>query len=263
MAKKKHHEEHENLERWLVSYADFITLLFAFFTILYALGQTDKAKYKNAIENIQRAFQSAGGVFPLKGSPFTPFQKEADKGSQVPPSAKDSGRYSMSEAQMMERITEQVKGLFEKTTGLSATSEDVEVVKSPEGFKIRLGEALLFKPGSDKIKRENVAFLYEMGKRLAELELPIQVEGHSDGIETKKKKSQEDPAGFQLSLNRSYNMLRFLVEATDYPKDKISLAALGDAQPIASNDSTEGRARNRRVEISVMTPDHEIKTLPW
>ncbi len=79
--RKKHAAEHENLERWLVSYADFITLLFAFFTVLYAISQQDKAKYQKAVDNIQRSFLSAGGIFPLKGSPFTPFERPPGKGS--------------------------------------------------------------------------------------------------------------------------------------------------------------------------------------
>lgn len=260
MAKKHKHEEHENLERWLVSYADFITLLFAFFTILYALGQTDKAKYKEAVESIQRAFQSSGGVFPLRGSPFTPFGKGADKGSQVPPSSKDSGHYSMAEAQLMDRIREEVQGMFEKSTGLSPDSDDVEVVKTPEGYKIRLGEALVFKPGSDRIRRENVPFLMEIGQRLANLEVPIQVEGHSDGVERAKKSINADDNAYELSLNRSYNMMRFLVQASKFPKDQISMSAYGDTKPIADNESPEGRRRNRRVEISVITPDQRVKT---
>ena len=262
MAKKHKHEEHENLERWLVSYADFITLLFAFFTILYALGQTDKAKYKQAIESIQRAFQSQGGVFPLKGSPFSPYEKQENKGTQTP--SMDPGKASKSDQQAMERLTEQVRGLFERTTGLSATADDVEVVKSPEGFKIRLGEALLFKPGSDKINRDQIPFLYEMGRRLAFLEMPIQVEGHSDGVEIKGRDvATKSEKAFQLSLNRSYNMVRFLVEGAKFPQDKISLAGYGDTQPLASNDSPEGRRKNRRVEISVTTPDSSVKELAY
>lgn len=263
MGKKKHHEEHENLERWLVSYADFITLLFCFFVVMYALGQTDKAKYKNAIESIQKAFRSGGGVFPLKGSPFTPYSKEADHGSQVPPSEKDAGQYSLSEQQMLARIREEVEGLFQKTTGLSSQEEDIEVVKTPEGFKIRLGEALLFKKGSDKIRRDHVPFLFEMGKRLARMDVPIQVEGHSDGFEKGRGPASGDNGAYELSLTRSINMYRFLVQGTAFPKDKISLAAYGDTQPLAANDSEEGRQRNRRVEISVVTPDHEIKSMPW
>src|SRR3954462_7775106 len=91
---KKPPEEHENLERWLISYAVFITLLFAFFTVLYALSQTDKAKYQKAVENIQRSFLSAGGIFPLKGTPFQPFEKPPNRGSQVPPNPQDTGGHS-------------------------------------------------------------------------------------------------------------------------------------------------------------------------
>lgn len=262
MAKKQHHEEHENLERWLVSYADFITLLFAFFTILYALGQTDKAKYKQAVESIQRAFQSSGGVYPLKGSPFSPFDRPMDKGTQVP--THKSGKFSKADEAAAEKIVEQVRGMFEKTTGLSARSDEVEVVHTPEGFKIRLGEALLFKAGSDRMSRESIPFLYEMGKRLAALDLQIQVEGHSDSGETKRGlSSTRGGDGFSLSLNRSYNMVRFLVEGANYPQNKISLAGFGDTVPIAANDSPEGRSKNRRVEISIITPDQQIKELPW
>ena len=92
--KKKHGEEHENLERWLVSYADFITLLFAFFTVMYALSLQDKSKYKTAVENIQRSFLNGGGILPLRGSPFTPFEKAPDQGSQTPPDVTEDGKFS-------------------------------------------------------------------------------------------------------------------------------------------------------------------------
>ncbi len=262
MAKKRHHEEHENLERWLVSYADFITLLFAFFTILYALGQTDKAKYQKAIESIQKAFLTTGGVFPQRGSPFTPFIKEQDKGSQVPPKPKDLGPNSKTEQEIMDRIAEQLKGIFERSTGLAADPKDIEVLKSSNGFKIRLSETMLFKANSDKLKREQIPFLFEMGKRLARLDLPIQVEGHSDRVEGLLNKDS-NRQGWQLSVNRSFNILKFLVEGAEFPKQNISISGFGDVQPIASNDSPEGRRKNRRVEIAIITPDQNIKDLEW
>src|ERR1700680_3675781 len=104
MARKKAHAEHENLERWLVSYADFITLLFAFFTVLYALSQTDKAKYKDAIENIQRAFLNPGGVFPLKGTPFVPYEQAPDKGSPQPPNPKNQGQFAATQREALSHL---------------------------------------------------------------------------------------------------------------------------------------------------------------
>src|SRR6188508_1403296 len=99
MAKREHHEEHENHERWLVSYADFITLLFAFFTVLYALSQQDKTKYKDAVENIQRAFTQSGGVFSVRRVPFSPFEKTPDKGNVFSASPDDTGNQSKFEAE--------------------------------------------------------------------------------------------------------------------------------------------------------------------
>ncbi len=262
MAKKQHHEEHENLERWLVSYADFITLLFATFTALYALGQTDKAKIQKAIESIQKAFLTSGGVFPQRGTPFTPFEKEQDKGTQVPPKPKDMGQNSKAEQEVLDKINEQLKGIFERVTGLSPSKNELEVLKTANGFKIRMGETMLFKPNSDKLKRENIPFLFEMGKRLARLDLPIQIEGHSDKTEDIKP-GDRNPQGWQLSVNRSFNILKFLVEGAEFPKVHISMAGFGDAVPLASNDSAEGRRKNRRVEISVITPDQNIKDLEW
>jgi len=262
MAKKQHHEEHENLERWLVSYADFITLLFATFTALYALGLTDKAKVQKAIESIQKAFLTSGGIFPQRGTPFTPFEKEQDKGSLVPPKPKDIGRNSKTEQEILDRIREQLNNIFERVTGLNHNQKDLEVIKTSNGFKIRLGESMLFNPNSDKLKIETIPFLFEMGKRLARLDLPIQIEGHSDKSENLKREDS-NRQGWQLSVNRSYNILKFLVEGAEFPKYHISMAGFGDTIPLSLNDSVEGRRKNRRVEIAVITPDQNIKDLEW
>lgn len=246
------------MERWLVSYADFITLLFAFFTVLYALSMTDKAKYKNAVENIQRAFLSAGGIFPMKGSPFIPFDRPADRGSALPPSPNDQGNFSKSEQEANGRVAEQIRGMFESTTGLGLQAGDVEVSHSDGGYKIRLGENILFSQKSDKIKKEHIPFLFEVGKRLAELGYPIQIEGHTD-----RAPAANDHANWELSLSRSYNVVRFLVVAAGFPENKISVAGFGDTQPIASNETAEGRSKNRRVEISIVAPNHNVETLVW
>ena len=256
MARKKPHEEHENHERWLVSYADFITLLFAFFTVLYALSQTEKNKYDKAIENIQRAFMSAGGVFPLKGNPFTPFNKPADKGSALPPGPSDQGPFSKSSDEHLDTMRKQVRGLFERTTGLGLHPTDIEVLETEEGWKIRLGEFVLFKPGSDKLRRKAIPFIYEVGTRLAKMNLPIQIEGHSDNF------PGIDPSeNWRLSINRALTVVTFLVEGTKFPKDKIALAGFADSRPIASNETAAGRARNRRVEIAIIAPNREMVEL--
>lgn len=243
MARKKKHEEHENLERWLVSYADFITLLFAFFTVMYALSQTDKLRYQEAIMSIQRAFLSGGGVFPLKGFPMTPFDKPPDKGSQVPPRSTEVGKYSKTNTNALKR---KLQSLYQQTTGMVGGA-DIDVVAVPEGYKIRFSEGILFSVGASKIKRDNIAFLYEVGNRLKEQGFPIQVEGHTDDS------VNNEMSNWQLSLDRATNVVRFLVEATEFPKDKVSLAGYGATQPLAKGTTPQAQAQNRRVEIVILT----------
>ncbi|MBI4403337.1 MAG: flagellar motor protein MotB [Deltaproteobacteria bacterium] len=255
--RKKKEEEHASLERWLVSYADFITLMFAFFTVLYAISQTDKSKYQAVAESLQRAFMSAGGLFPLRGTPFTPFMKPPDKGSEIPPSFKDTGKQSKQENEAFDRMAYQMRELFEKTSGLSLRPGMVEVLKTPDGFKIRLDEAILYKAGSDKIKRDFVPFLYEISRKLGRLGLPIRIEGHSDNSPSPRT------SNWQLSINRAYNLMQFMVQGCSFPQDRVSILAHGENQPIADNDTPEGRAKNRRVEIAVVTHNRDISSLPF
>ncbi len=253
--KKKVHEE-EKLERWLVSYADFITLLFAFFTVMYALSLKETSQKQEAIEAIERAVQSGGGPYSLKGIPFTPFTQAPNQGALSPPPADALGQQAHSR-EAMERVQEKIEKLFEKNTGLSLAPHDIEVFATKDGFRIRLSESTLFGSGSARIKRENVPFLYEMGQRLKALGMEIQVEGHTDNVRP------ADKTNWQLSLDRSVNIAKFLVEATDYPQNKLGISGFGDTQPISSNRSREGRARNRRVEIAVITGETQVQQLPW
>ena len=260
MARKHKHPEHENLERWLVSYADFITLLFAFFTVLYALSMTDKAKYKNAVENIQKAFLSSGGMFPLKGAPMVPFEKSAEKGAGAFPVQESEGDASKSDSNSQEsqKVAEQIRRLFEKATGIGLAPGDVEVIPTDTGFKIRMGEFLLFKPGSQKIQRENVEFLNQLGKRLATLKADVQIEGHTDAAPSS---TSED--NWKLSVARAYTVVRFLLEGVHFAPSKLSLAGYGDSRPIADNSNILGRRRNRRVEILVNLPDHKFEAVDF
>lgn len=252
MARKHKHEEHENLERWLVSYADFITLLFAFFTVMYATSISDKAKMQQLSESIQKAFLSSGGLFPLKQAALvTPFDNAPATNSETPPSRSNNGAYSKNDQTAVDRIQENLESLFEKTTGLALKHGDLEVYRSEQGFKIRLNESLLYRGTSDKIRKDHIPFLYEVGQRLARLGVKIQTEGHTDNAEN-----------WQLSLNRSFNVAQFLVEGSKFPKDNISVSGFGDTRPIAPNDTPQGRAKNRRVEISVIS-EVQLNELPW
>lgn len=255
--RKKKHEEHENHERWLVSYADFITLLFAFFTVLYALSQSDKSKYKQAVENIQRSFLSAGGIHPLRGSPFSPFERPADKGSYQPPKPNDTGEFAKSTSAAEEKaMAQKIKTIFEQSTGLTINTTDIEILRSEDGYRIRLAEHLLFRAGSSRIRQENVPFLLELGKRLDRIDAKVQIEGHTD-----RDPAQTTEANWKLSLDRAYTVVQFMVQGAGMKVTNLSLAGYGDSAPVTDNATPQGRARNRRVEIGVKLPDRGLLTL--
>ncbi len=249
MAVKKRHEEHENLERWLVSYADFITLLFAFFTVLYALGSTESKKYKETAEAISRSFMSGGWIFPQKAAPFTPINGEKSQLQDVNPPADGSSTISKADQEALQKLIAQIRDAFHRSTGVKMMEGQLGVIKTEDGFKIRLGENIFFKSGSSRIQKEYAPVLIEITKRIKALNYRVQVEGHSDANVGVAEKDN-----WQLSVDRSYNLMRFMTHGVGFPKHKISVAGFGDTQPIAENDTPEGRARNRRVEISVITP---------
>ncbi|MBI1859965.1 MAG: flagellar motor protein MotB [Deltaproteobacteria bacterium] len=245
---KKHQEEHENMERWLVSYADFITLLFAFFTVLYALGSTESRKYKEAAESIQKAFMSGGYIFPQKSAPFTPLKGEKSQLQEIPPSS-ENGTMSKADQEALQKLVAQIRDAFNRSTGVKMMEGELGVIKTEDGFKIRLGENVFFKSGSAKLQKDYVPLLIEITKRIMQLNYRVQVDGHSDAAPGVAEKDN-----WQLSIDRSYNLMKFMTEGIGFPKNNISVAGYGDSQPIAENETPEGRARNRRVEISVITP---------
>jgi chemotaxis protein MotB len=155
------------------------------------------------------------------------------------------------------RRSQQVKW-SEQSPGFSLAQGGLDVIRSDRGYRIRLGEYLLFKPGSDRIKRANLPFLHAVGKRLVKMGNLVQVEGHSDA-----SPSITPEANWQLSMTRAFNIVQFLVQANNFPPDKISLAGFGDTRPVAENTTAEGRARNRRVELVVTVDEDNPEAYSW
>ena len=191
---------------------------------------------------------------PLRGSISAPFQDT--KGARSPSSPAEEGQFAKTETEM-EQVENQIRGLYEKLSGAAMNSDDAKVVRTERGYKIRLGEVVLFRPGSDRIKREGIPFLFELGKRLIRLNAPVQIEGHADSMP-----GAEFNSHWELSASRAFHVVQFMVEGVKFPPDHLSLVGYGDTQPIASNESPEGRARNRRVEISITTTK-DIAELEW
>ena len=249
MSKKKH-PEHVNHERWLVSYADFITLLFAFFVVLFASSQSDKKKQLKLSEAMQTAFTPLG-TFDAhsKTPPLTDINASAITNSipspivrPLPSSSTESPTESLeeTEARLRKLIAEQVAAGGIPPGGIAMRI-------TPDGLVISLHEAGFFPSGSAEVRPASIPMISILANTLPAG--PLRVEGHTDNVPIH---TAQFASNWELSTARSTAIARLLLERG--PIDPANLAAAGYAEfhPVASNDTEDGRTQNRRVDIILL-----------
>jgi len=246
MARKKKPEKHQNHERWLVSYADFITLLFAVFVTLYAMSQTDKKKVEEVIASMSASFgftaspASKPSVIEMGAINIIPnLQKSA-----VPRRGKNLGR------QQDFRAT---KASIEAYLMKSGAQDKVGVSIDQRGLVVSLKEAGFFDSGSASIKRGSLPLLNDVLGALASYSNRMRVEGHTDNVPIS---SAAFLSNWELSTARATNVLQYLMKQ-DFEPEQLSAAGYGEYHPVADNDSEEGRRKNRRVDIVLLSPESE------
>ena len=246
MARKKPPEEPENLERWLVSYADFITLLFAFFVVMYSISQVNEGKYRILSDTLNSAFQTeARTLSPIQmGDPGmaanSPEMQQTDRIGRTT-SAVDANQMASpaerSIAEMKENVNEEMEPLVDE--GLLSVSEDQNFVE------IEIDTSSLFDSGGAEPTEAAVPILEAIGNILKPLPFPVKVEGHTDDrpIETERY-----PSNWELSAARAASVVRLLASGGVEPS-RLSAVGYGEQRPVADNDTAEGRRENRRVVL--------------
>jgi chemotaxis protein MotB len=237
MARKKVHEEHENAERWLVSYADFITLLFAFFTVLYATGQTEKGKLEEAVQSIRSSFMTGGGMFSEKGNTLLPNLK---------PGASGSG--SSNEEKALGRIAASLSPL--RDAGGNGGTSPFEIKRSREGLVVRLDEKVLFKPGKTDLTPEAKRALEALGTKVRDLDVPLEVRGYA-----LRDAYASDPKSWNLALQRAVAVSSYMATAVPFFGERITLDARTEPAGSGSGGNT------RRVEILLKVNNDDIARL--
>jgi chemotaxis protein MotB len=245
MSKKKH-PEHVNHERWLVSYADFITLLFAFFVVLFASSQSDKKKQLKLSEAMQTAFTPLG-TFDAhsKTPPLTDINASAITNSIPSPIVRPLPSASTesleeTEARLRKLIDEQVAAGGIPPGGIAMRI-------TPDGLVISLHEAGFFPSGSAEVRPASIPMISILATTLPTG--PLRVEGHTDNVPIH---TAQFASNWELSTARSTAIARLLLEHG--PIDPANLAAAGYAEfhPVASNATEDGRTQNRRVDIILL-----------
>ena len=258
MAKPKKHEKEPNHERWLVSYADFITLLFAVFVTLYAMGQSDKEKIEQVMQSMRESFGfTAAGSAPrpavLDSSDLRVMPSIApdlsNKGRSQGKNADGKGRIRASEKDF-----QAIKSSIEAYLIKQGAQDKVNVGINRRGLVVSLKEAGFFDSGSAIVKESAYPLLAKVAESLAAYSNPVRVEGHTD---TMPISSVQFPSNWELSTARATNIVHFLTRSYDFDPGAISAAGFGEYRPIADNGTTEGRSKNRRVDIVLLSGEGE------
>lgn len=248
MAKKKKHPEHINLERWLISYADFITLLFATFVVLYALSQVDFKGFSMLEDSMKKAFEKPsiiqGGEGMMSDTSDSIFNmQQAD--SMITPLMMEylSQKY---EDQSMQEVIQSIKQAEQ-----NGEISDVEVFETDRGIVIRLQGSYLFKPGSAELTPAAKVKLQKVGALIAKKFIlhNMRIEGHTDN---QAQNTAQFPSNWELSSARSSAIIRFFISEFGFMPSLFTAVGFADTRPIASNKYASGKTKNRRVEILVL-----------
>jgi len=232
-SRKGGHGEHDNLDRWLLTYADLITLLLGLFVVLYSMAQINESKFHEVVIALGHLFGGKSTIQLNKDVPTTVIQ-ESDK--------EDLDKSPLSEKQ--KEIAMQVN----KAMGQYIKSGKVSIVRSPSGLTIHLLEALLFDIGKANLKPEAMNILDELIPIISNLPNDIRFEGHTDNVPIN---TGQFPSNWHLSVARGLNTAYYMIQKGVNPQ-KISIVGYSEYRPVAPNDSDANRALNRRVDIVIV-----------
>jgi chemotaxis protein MotB len=251
---------HTNHERWLVSYADFITLLFAFFVVLYASSQVDQRKVGKLALAIQVAFQELG-VFPASTTqipldtsepmPFSTVQsipnvKHNSELGRIAPSTGDSLAAASDQETDLGTLQYELRQALHNEMAL----HEVAMHRETEGLVISLREFGFFDSGSAAIKPESLPALDRIASILSIRTCRLRIEGHTDNVPIH---TAQMASNWELSTARATEVIRVFIIGHRFEPARLSAAGYAEFHPVASNLTAQGRAQNRRVDIVILS----------
>lgn len=270
MARKKEPEKPVNHERWLLTYADLITLLMIFFVVLYALSMIDAGKYKQLAEslNVALGVGNPRNVTNFEGGVMSPFNSQPTDVDKVKEqqieeyearkkSMSEDSRAFMSEGAQNEKEAEaqeeqkleKVKAMIDNYLVENGMTTNVTTQLEERGLVIRVNESLLFDSGQSFIKPAFRKNLIDIATILKKINNYVRIEGHTDNIPIHTGQYRSN---WQLSTDRATNVTEVLIDGARIPPVRLSAVGYSEYRPIASNAQAAGRAKNRRVDILII-----------
>ncbi len=282
MARKKKHEEHENHERWLVSYADFITLLFAFFVVMYSISSVNEGKYRVLSDALVSAFRSAPkSMEPIQiGSPAkSPHEtdlehrtnpnmlkrpnmlinkhvqdqqvKSDESHTKWPQQAVNGASGAGDKAAIDKESGSSLKSIADQIESAMAgliQQNLVKVRRNELWLEVEINTNILFPSGDASLQLEAKPILNELARILRDFENQIKVEGFTDNVPIS---NMVYPSNWELSAARSASVVNLLMKQGIRPT-RMAAIGYGEFHPIADNDTVEGRNKNRRVILAIL-----------
>ncbi len=254
------HEEHVNHERWLITYADMITLLMVLFIVLYSISQVDLAKFRQLKSGIAGGFGGpsasaalTGGAGPLEGGGGV-FDAGLQAASGVTPD--QAAQSALAAAEARAAGARQQRAILQNAQDQIQHSLDQEGLGNTVAFRLEarglvvtiVSDKVLFDPGQADLRPEGRQIVDNLAAALDKLPNQLSVEGHTDNTPI----SGRFPSNWELSTARATTVLRELIDRHGFSADRLQAAGYADTRPVATNDTPDGRAANRRVELVVL-----------
>lgn len=235
---RRRSQSHPNHERWIISYADFVTLMFALFVAMYAISMKDHTSGKRVSESVRQAVASGGLASTVREFMAKDAKPVAEPQvqTQQPPQVAD-GSLLEPYRKLAELLQSELK------------AGAISMRLDPRGLIITLQEKSFFQSGDDTIYEQSYPTFERVAKIIAQLPNPVRLEGHTDAVPISNQRFKNN---WELSTARSIALLQLFQERFKLNTAKYAVAGYAQNLPVASNDTEEGRARNRRVEIVIL-----------
>ncbi|PSJ17344.1 flagellar motor protein MotD [Nitrosomonas supralitoralis] len=247
--KQRNDEPHENHERWLVSYSDFITLLFALFVVMYAVSSVNEGKYRVLSSSLVSAFKSNSPATSAsqQTAEFLPLKNEYS--NQANP-IKLIDNFSSQKAIKQEKMKGMAKNILHALEPLVKDGQ-VRVTQNSLGITVEINASVLFSPGQAKLAESSNLSLQAVAHVIKGHEHEIHVEGHTDNLPIN---TENFPSNWELSSARASSVIRLFIEK-GVDAHRLTAIGYGENRPMESNETFEGRKRNRRVSILILSAD--------
>lgn len=252
---RKHTAAHENHERWLVSYADFITLLFAFFVVMFATTQADKNKAKQVSESVRDAIEhgqmsaalsSVLGRGKHESAPAARKSEGAGKSENPPPHPA---------AQAPPADLAKSMAALQQALAAELAAGKLGIRLERRGLVVSFRESAFFASGDDAVAQPSIPSIEKIAAEVRKVSNPLRIEGHTDSVPIHNSRFRSN---WELSTARAIAMMELLHQQFDVASGRMSVGGYAENAPADTNDTEAGRAHNRRVDLVVLSAEGEM-----